>query len=259
MELFPVLTPKGGPGKTTISTHLIVGDALANPDKRYLLIDLDPQADASSLLLPDYEDFIANTNTEQSTIYAAIVGRAELPIYPTRYHNIDICPSDLILSAAENELTVARDHTEERLMKALEPYHHLYHRGFADCPPNLGILSINALVACQKFIVVTEPGKFALDSIIRLQDIITDLIVGEFGRHIEPLGIVFNKKSPTRASKDTLESLRNAYGDLVCKNVVNRATDIEKAQMECKTIFEFNPESQAAKDLQLLISELFPL
>lgn len=255
MAIFSITTPKGGVGKTTITTEFSIG--LAKKGKRVLTIDSDPQGNTSTLLFPSYDAFIERDNSELDTIYNCIVERKQLPIYNSKYENLDICPSHLLLSGADNVLAVARDHKEERLHAEVNKYKDKYDFIFIDCPPNVGILTINALMASDYFITVVDPGRFSFDAIKQLEDLVEGLIKAEYKKQIQFKGFVFNKKAPTEVSSKSLRTLRESFGDLVFNNVINKNTDIEKAQINGTSIFDFNPSAPAAKDLNLLINEVF--
>lgn len=250
-----VTTQKGGTGKTTVATHLAVG--LAKRGQRVLLLDLDPQSNSSSLLFPEYGRFEKETNPKETTIVSTILERNPLPIYQSIEARLDIVPSHILLSGADTILAIAQDHKEQRLSKQLAQVKDNYDYIFIDCPPNLGILTINAFVASDKFLVVVEPGTFAFSSIKQLQETIEYLIKKEYEHNIELLGFLFNKKAPTDVSRETYEALRNIFQERLFKTVIPRNTDIEKAQLVGSNVFDFNPEAAAAIALNHLIDEIF--
>src|SRR5258708_11347943 len=142
-----IASQKGGTGKTTTSISLAAG--LARKGKRTLLIDIDSQANASKVLLPNYTKIPAT-----QSIHATILKREPLQVHPTTVPNLDIVPSHILLSNTDIELTSAIDHREARLKTALETLKDKYDYVFIDCPPALSWLTINAFTAADKTLVV---------------------------------------------------------------------------------------------------------
>lgn len=252
-----VCNQKGGVGKTTIATHLAIG--LAKRNKQVLIIDLDPQYNTSTLLVPKYKDFVKELDPKINTVYATIINRQPLPIFQSKIPNLDIVPSHLLLAGADTELAVAKDHTEQRLRKQLQPLIDKYDYIFIDCPPNLGALNLNAFVAADDFIVVVEPGTFSLQAIDQLSKTIEELVKAEYEHNIELKGFLFNGKAATDASKYTYNELKKTFGDLVFRTLIPKNTDLEKAQINLTNVFDLNPKAPASIAFNDLISELYNL
>src|SRR6266699_6818116 len=138
--ILSIASQKGGTGKTTTSISLAAG--LARQGKKVLLIDIDSQANSSKVLLQNYTALPIH-----ETIYATILDRKPLPIHKTQVPNLDIVPSHILLSNTDVELTISKDHREERLKRELDKVKDNYEYVFIDCPPNLGWITINALTA----------------------------------------------------------------------------------------------------------------
>src|SRR5438270_428294 len=162
-----VASQKGGTGKTTTSISLAAG--LAHKGKKVLLIDVDSQANSSKVLLPDYR----NIKKEQ-TVYHTIINRQPLSVHQTTVKNLDLIPAHILLSSTDVELTVAKDHREARLKRELDPIKGNYDFIFIDCPPALGWLTLNALTASDKVIVVVSPGYFEVEAIDQIADTIRE-------------------------------------------------------------------------------------
>jgi chromosome partitioning protein len=111
--IISIASQKGGVGKTSTAISLAAG--LARQNKRILLIDIDSQANSSKVLLPNYQ-----TVPKEQTLFATILHRLPLPIYPTPIPHLDIVPSHILLSNTDVELTLAKDHREERLKRELD-------------------------------------------------------------------------------------------------------------------------------------------
>src|SRR5271165_3240849 len=165
--IFSIASQKGGVGKTSSTISISAG--LARKGKKVLIIDIDSQANSSKVLLLNYPQI-----QKQETIYATIIERSPLKIHKTSVPNLDIVPSHILLSNTDVELTTAIDHREERLKRELEVVKDKYDYVFIDCPPTLSWLTINAMTASDKVIVIVSPGYFELDSIVQISKTIKE-------------------------------------------------------------------------------------
>jgi chromosome partitioning protein len=249
--IFSIASQKGGVGKTSSSISLSAG--IARKGKKVLLIDIDSQANSSKVLLPHYPQL-----QKQQTIFTTILERNALPIHKTQLPNLDIVPSHILLSNTDVELTTAIDHREERLRRELDLVKHNYDFVFIDCPPTLSWLTINAMTASDKVIVIVSPGYFELDSIVQISKTIKE-VKGYFNPTIELAGFLFTMSDPTVNSKTSLQILRQTYTGAVFNTVIPRNTDLRDAHFDKKDIFSFNPHAAAAQAYAKLISELFQL
>lgn len=245
-----VAAQKGGVGKSSVSISLAAG--LARKGKRILLVDADPQANVSKVILPDYEKL-----TKEETTYATILGRNPLPVVPTPIKNLDISPSHILLSNTDIELTTALDHREARLKIRLDEVKEKYDYVFVDCPPSLSWLTVNAFTAADRALIIVSPGYFELDSIIQMGKTISE-VVSLFNTTLKTMGILFNMSDNTINTKTSLQILRQTYPDNVLKTIIPRNTDLRDAHFSHKDIFEYAPHSQAAEAFERLIKELFP-
>jgi chromosome partitioning protein len=156
--IYSIASQKGGVGKTSSTISISAG--IAKKGKKVLVIDIDSQANSSKVLLSNYQQL-----QKHQTIFTTILDRNPLPIHKTYVPNLDIVPSHILLSNTDVELTTAIDHREERLKRELDLIKHNYDYIFIDCPPTLSWLTINAMTASDKVIVIVSPGYFELDSI----------------------------------------------------------------------------------------------
>jgi chromosome partitioning protein len=249
--IYSIASQKGGVGKTSSSISLSAG--LARKGKKILLIDIDSQANSSKVLIPNYPQF-----QKQQTIYATIIERSPLPIHNTTVPNLNIVPSHILLSNTDVELTTAIDHREERLKRELEAVKNNYDYIFIDCPPTLSWLTINAMTASDKVIVIVSPGYFELDSIVQISKTIKE-VKEYFNPDIDLAGFLFTMSDPTVNSKTSLQILRQTYTGTVFNTIIPRNTDLRDAHFEQKDIFSFNPHAAAAQAYDKLIHELFQL
>jgi chromosome partitioning protein len=249
--IFSIASQKGGVGKTSSSISLSAG--IARKGKKVLLIDIDSQANSSKVLLSNYPQL-----QKQQTIFTTILDRNALPIHKTQLPNLDIVPSHILLSNTDVELTTAIDHREERLRRELDLVKHNYDFIFIDCPPTLSWLTINAMTASDKVIVIVSPGYFELDSIVQISKTIKE-VREYFNPNIELAGFLFTMSDPTVNSKTSLQILRQTYTGAVFNTVIPRNTDLRDAHFDKKDIFSFNPHAAAAQAYAKLINELFQL
>lgn len=249
--IIAIASQKGGVGKTSTTISLAAG--LARKGKRTLLIDIDSQANSSKVVLPDY----TRLKPEQ-TIHTTILERKPLPIHTTHIPNLSIVPSHILLSNTDIDLTTAIDHREARLKTELERIAPQFDYVFIDCPPTLSWLTINALTAADKVIVVVSPGYFELDSIVQISKTIME-VRAYFNPLLELLGFLFTMSDPTINTHTSLQLLRQTYTDKVIKTIIPRNTDLRDAHFSKKDIYDFAPSSKAAQAYSKLIHELFDL
>jgi len=249
--IIAIASQKGGVGKTSTAISLAAG--LARKGKKTLLIDIDSQANSSKVLLSNYPEIAA-----EKTIYTTVLERNPLPVQKTSIPNLSIVPSHILLSNTDIELTTAIDHREARLKTELDAIANKFDHIFIDCPPTLSWLTINALTAADRVIVVVSPGYFELDSIVQISKTIKE-VRGYFNPDLELLGFLFTMSDPTINTSTSLQILRQTYTDKVMKTVIPRNTDLRDAHFNKKDIFEYNPNAKSALAYNKLINELFNL
>jgi chromosome partitioning protein len=246
-----IASQKGGTGKTTTSISLAAG--VARQGKKTLLIDIDSQANASKVMLPDYPHL-----QKDQTIHATVLQRQALPIHKTAVPNLEILPSHILLSNTDIELTTAIDHREARLKAELDKIKGHYDFVFIDCPPTLSWLTINAFTAADKTLIVVSPGYFELDSIVQISKTVKE-VQEYFNPGLQILGFLFTMSDPTVNTITSLKVLRQTYTEHVLKTVIPRNTDIRDAHMNKQDIFAYRPRAKSAMAYQKLIAELFGL
>jgi chromosome partitioning protein len=253
--IIAIASQKGGVGKTSSSISLAAG--LARKGKQVLLIDIDPQANSSKVLLSDYQKL-----TPDQTLYRTILKRegvsAQLPVHQTSVPNLAIVPSHILLASTDVELTTAIDHREARLKTELDKIKDSFDFVFIDCPPTLSWLTLNAFTASDKVFVIVSPGYFELGSIVQISKTI-DQVKANFNADLQLAGFLFTMSDPTVNSKTSLQILRQTYTGAVFNTVVPRNTDLRDAHFEKKDIFSYNPNAASAQAYSKLIEEAFNL
>lgn len=244
-----ISSQKGGVGKTTTTVNLAAG--LARQGNKVLLIDVDSQANSSKVLLRDYQKL-----TKEQTVYQTILKQLPLPIHETAIPNLFIAPSHILLSNTDVELTSAFDHREARLKLELDKVKDQFKYVIIDCPPALGWLTLNALTAANRVVVVVAPGYFELDSIVQISKTIAET-KKYFNADLLLRGILFNLSDTTVNTSESLKILREMYSSLLLKTIVPRNTDLRDAHFNKQDIFLYNPQSKGAHAYTKLIEELF--
>ncbi|MSP12834.1 MAG: ParA family protein [Chloroflexi bacterium] len=247
--IIAIASQKGGVGKSSVSISLAAG--LARKGKKILLVDIDSQANSSKVILPTYQAI-----QPEETILSTILQRSPLPVHPTRIPDLEIVPSHILLSNTDIELTTAIDHREARLKSELDKIKDKYDFVFIDCPPALSWLTINALTAADKVIIVVSPGYFELDSIVQISKTIKE-VRAFFNPILELMGFLFNMSDPTINTEVSLQLLRQTYTDKVIKTIIPRNVDLKDAHFNKQDIFAFSPTAKAAQAFDRLITELF--
>lgn len=253
-----VVNQKGGVGKTTTTANL--GAALAKMGKKVLLVDMDAQANLTTHLGLGSKEDLDGTESEHTgpefSTYDLLKGsKAAKDITLARSDNMSVIPSSLLLSASDLELggMVGR---ELLLKRALQPVKDDYDVVLIDCPPALGLLSLNALAAVDKVIIPVQSEYLALHGVRQLLDTI-DQVRSIYNPSLIVGGVLIclhdSRKRLARAVSDTI---RAYFGDLVFDTVIRSNVALAEAPSCGQTIFEYAPKSTGAEDYDSLAKEV---
>ena len=248
-RVLAMVNQKGGVGKTTSTVSL--GAALAGYGRKVLLVDFDPQGALSI-------SFGLNPNEMELSIYNLLtqpdchVGDV---IVSTNVENLDLLPSNIDLSAAEIQL-VSEVGREYALGRALEPIISEYDVILIDCQPSLGLLTLNALTASSGVIIPMECEYFALRGVALLKDTI-DKVTSRLNTDLQIVGVLGTMYDPrTLHSREVLETVRGAFGDLVFETVINRTVKFPDAAVAGEPITSYAPGSSGAQAYEQLAREV---
>ncbi len=244
-----IANQKGGVGKTTTSVNLSA--ALATLGKRVLLLDMDPQGNASSGLgVKRYEH-------QDSNIYHVLIGERTLSevIQPTKFENLQIATANPDLVGAEIEL-VELPHREYRLKTAVSTIAHKYDYVLIDCPPSLGLLTLNALTAADSFLVPLQCEYYALEGLSQLLNT-AGLIKKNLNPQLHIEGIVLTMfDTRNNLSHQVVSEIKNHFGDKVFQAIVPRNVRLSEAPSHGQSIFEYDAKSIGAVKYLELAQEL---
>lgn len=257
--IFTVMNQKGGVGKTTTVINLSV--YLAQQGHKILIVDLDPQANLTSglgVVLPSESSTdITGKDSDSMTIYDVLIENkpAKEVVLSTDTHNLDILPSSIELSGAEVEM-VSMMSRENVLKKALAEVKDNYDIVFIDCPPSLGLLTINALVAADKVFVPIQCEYFALEGLGQLMNSIK-LVRSNLNPALELGGVILTMfDTRTNLSRDVAKEVRSFFEEKVMDSVIPRNIRLSEAPSHGMSIAEYDPSSTGARSYSDLAKEV---
>ncbi len=249
-HVMAVANQKGGVGKTTCSVNLSA--CLAAVGRRILLVDLDPQANATS--------GVGLEKTEGASAYRALLGEIPLAekIQRTAFENLSVVPSEVDMCGAEVELSRLENHLQ-RLRMALQPIKEsdAFDLIVIDCPPALGILTLNVFAATDWLLVPLQCEYYALEGISMINRVIGQIRDSGVNPNLTLFGVIMTMfDGRTRLSQQVVGEVRQHFGDLVFDTVIPRATRLAEAPSFGKPIIYYDKYSVAAAAYEVLTQEL---
>ena len=235
-NVISIVNQKGGVGKTTTTVNLSA--YLAQHGEKVLVIDMDPQGNATS-------GYGFDKSALETSVYDLLVNDTPITevIQSTNRENIDMCPTNINLVGAEVELVSAMSR-ETILKRAVDTISENYDFILIDCPPSLGLLTLNALVASTDVIVPIQGEYYALEGLTQLIDTI-NLVRKHLNPTIGIFGVVITMfDGRTQLTRQVTEEVRKYFGEKVFNTVIPRNIRLAEAPSYGKTIVEYDPKSR---------------
>ncbi len=244
--IFSVINQKGGVAKTTTTVN--VAASWAKQNIKVLMIDLDPQSSATKAVFGD-DEF-------EHTIYDVLVNKLspDKAIISSQKFGFDIIPSEIMLSGLD--IQIATHYGRERLLKKkLDPIKKNYDTIIIDCPPSLGLITVNALMASKEVIIPICPEYFSAKGIDLILQTINNLKMG-LGHRIAVKGIVITRYKQRKIATKVIDQIKEAYGIKVFEDYIPDAIAVEEAHHAHVPIIDYSPSNKAAVAYNELSKEL---
>ncbi|MGI6695868.1 MAG: ParA family protein [Christensenellales bacterium] len=245
-KIIAIANQKGGVGKTTTAVSLSA--FLAQEGLQVLLVDMDPQGNATSGV---------NIRAGQQTIYEVLINGLNMADALTATHvkGLSLVPSDIRLAAAEVEL-VGQERREHRLREAIQAQRELFDYLLIDCPPSLGLLTINALTAADSVLIPIQCEYYALEGVTQLMNTVSRVQRG-LNQHLTLEGVVLTMfDGRTNLSLQVADEVKKHFKTSVFSTVIPRSVRLGEAPSHGQPIHEYDPRSAGAVAYQQLAREM---
>ena len=249
-KIISVANQKGGVGKTTTAVNLSA--SLAKNGKRVLLIDTDPQGNATSGVGVD--------KSVQFSVYDVLVDGVEIEntIQKTEVKNLDVCPSNINLAGVEVQLVSVKDR-EYRLKEKLDKYKDNYDYIIIDCPPSLGLVTLNAFTASDSVLIPIQCEYYALEGLGQLINTI-NLVKKRMNKSLSIEGALLTMyDARTNLSNQVVKEVKNYFDDKVYKTVIPRNVKLSEAPSYGMPICMYDARSKGSKCYEKFTKELIKI
>ncbi len=250
MRTIAIANQKGGCGKTTTAVNLAA--AMAEKGKRTLVVDLDPQGHTSL-------GFGYDPDTLEKSVYDALINQ-QVPIskviISTKFDLLDLAPSNVLLSGAELELAAVPG-KELVLAKQLQMINNEYDICVIDCPPSVGMLTLNALVASTDVIVPVQVHYYAMEGLKQLFETANIIRENFHPSNVKILGLLLTfVEDTTIFSRQIQQQMREFFGGLVFDTVIHKTVRLAEAPSAGESVLTYAPKSRGAEEYRALANEI---
>ena len=246
-KIISIANQKGGVGKTTTAINL--STIIAKKGKKVLMIDADPQGNASSGVGIDRDNI-------ELSVYDILINEIEVEevVKKTNIKNLNICPSNINLAGAEVELVSVMSR-EQRLKEKLDKVKGDYDFIIIDCPPSLGLITLNAFTASDSVLIPVQCEYYALEGLGQLLNTI-NLVKKHLNKNIEIEGALLTMYDiRTNLSNQVVKEVKKYFNDKVYKNVIPRNVKLSEAPSYGMPISVYDPRSKGAKSYEKFVKE----